>query len=166
MRGRPPKPTETKRNAGNRRKEKLPDPVTVAGRGTIPPPEHLTETARDIWREVEPELANAGVTDAVDRYALEIFCTAVAITRQAVEAVNAAGGQMTVTQPSGRVAPSPHFAVWKDATATARQYAEQLGLTPSARARLGVAGKQGASIEDLDLEIGVAPRFRVVDGGA
>lgn len=165
MKGRPPKPTETKKKAGNPGKRELPDNVVTAGRGQPPKPATLGAQASAVWDEVVPLMEQAGTLDKADGAALEVFCTALAISRQAADMLPRGNGTgLVIQQPSGRYAADPHFNVWKDAATVVRQFAEQFGLTPSARARLGVLGA-GARPEDLDTDIGPSPRLRKIDGG-
>lgn len=164
--GRPPKPTETKKAQGNRGKRKLPENVLVAGRELPDPPEHMRPGAREVWADVVPMLADAGVLDKVDGLALEVLCEAVELRRLAADILQRGNGTgLVIVQPSGRVAPDPHFTVWKDASTVVRQFAEQFGLSPSARARLGGAGVQAASPAAVDPDIGPSPRLRALDGG-
>lgn len=166
MKGRPPKPTETKRKTGNPGKRKLPDNTLTAGRGRPKPPATLTPAAVEIWNELIPQLEEAGTLDRADGIALEVLVTAVAIMRQAAEMLPKGNGTgLVIQQPSGRVAADPHFVVWQQAAGVARQFAEQFGLTPSARARLGMAGVTGRA-PDADDDVPSSHRkMRVINGG-
>jgi P27 family predicted phage terminase small subunit len=128
----------------------------------------MTSAALVVWEEIAPMLHTSGVLDRVDARMLAMFCEATAqaeLARQMMEAARNSTG-LVVQQPSGRVAPDPHFTVWKDAVAAARQLAEQFGLTPSARARLGIGAQTQAQIAQIDEHVGQSPRLRAVDGGS
>lgn len=164
--GRPPKPTEAKKRAGNPGKRKQPENVLVGGRTAPEPPADLRPGALKAWREVVPLLIDAGVLDTVDRQTLAVYCTAVELNELAASILASGNGTgLVIVQPSGRVAPDPHFAVWKDTATVIRQFAEQFGLTPSARARLGHGGVSGAAPVAVDPDIGASPRLRAVPGG-
>lgn len=144
MRGRPPKPTETKKRAGNPGKRKLPDNVLVGGRGAPTPRKGMPAKVRKVWDEVLA-LIDPAVLDKADAPALEALCVWLVAMRDAERQLLSTGkaGGFTIKQPSGRHARSPSFDVLDAATKNVRQLGEQFGLTPAARARLGNAGAQG-----------------------
>lgn len=165
-RGRPPKPTEQKRREGNPGKRKLPDNVIVGRRGAPTPRRGMSAKTRKVWDELVAVI-EPSVLDQADAVALEALAGWVVAMRDAQRVVHSAGknGGLTITQPSGRQARSPMVDVLDTATKNVRQLAEQFGLTPSARARLGGAGFVGPSAASVDPDIGESPRLRKIDGG-
>lgn len=163
--GRPPKPTEAKKRAGNPGKRPLPENVQVGGRGVPERRKGMSARVRAIWEEVVP-LMDPAVLDRADAVALEAFCLAVLAMRDAERRLTTSGkgGGFLVTQPSGRVARHPAFDIFDRSASIVRQYAEQFGLTPSARARLGMGGAMGKPPEHDD-QIGPSPRLRSIEGG-
>lgn len=164
-RGRPPKPTEAKRKAGNPGKRKLPDNVQVGGRGIPTPRKGMSAKVQTVWREIVA-LIDPDVLDKADAIMLEALCMAVLAMREAEKQLVKTGkdGGFLVTQPSGRVARHPAFDVFTHSASTVRQLSEHFGMSPSARARLGVSGEKGKRPE-TDPDIGPSPRLRKIDGG-
>lgn len=134
MRGRKPKPTALKRIAGNPGKRKLHDePV-------LPPdlpdcPAHLTKSAKAEWARVSVLLHAAGVIKTTDRAALAAYCQAYGDWADArVWLAKVTPKQMATEDGFAR------YKAFVRASNTAvdqmRRWAVELGLTPSARARI------------------------------
>lgn len=161
MKGRPPKPNEVKRAMGNPGGRPLDDPITIGGRDDVVAPGWLDPVARAVWDSLATEMQAAGVLDTVDVEMMAQFCVACAVARKAATQMN---DNVAATGARGAVK-DPAITAWKDAVAVQRQLAEQFGLTPSARARLGMAGVQGAAVED-DPHIPSTPaQLKRIDGG-
>ena len=126
-----PVPAALLRLAGSnrpRRKERRDEPVPAPG---IPrPPAWLTREARAEWRRVCPELCRLGVVTIADGSSLVRYCEAHATYVAAAKAI-----PFFVTDDLDRSRALRHL---RDARAAATREAEQLGLTPSSRARLSV----------------------------
>lgn len=167
-RGRPPKPVETKRAEGNPGKRPLPDAVVMGGRGLPDPPPGLSDVATELWQYHVPMMADAGVLDRVDGPMLGVFFEAWAAAVVAARHMQADGP--VVFDPNDftgemKARKNPAVTAWKEAAAVMRQFGEQFGLTPSARARLGMVGVQGRDLT-LDPDIPSAPAtLRALDGG-
>lgn len=154
MKGRPPKPLEQRRREGNPGKRPLPEPVVVGGRfndpGDLPEcPDHLDVMAPngeavELWRKVGEYLIDANVLAWGDLFVLEAFIESELVARQAYIALADEG--FTVRGDRGTVR-NPMFTVWRDARTTALRHSEHLGLSPVARARLGLAGLVGRKLE-------------------
>ena len=115
-RGQRPKPTALKLIAGNPGKR----PVN-AQEPQFPPcatdaPEWLTDAARAHWQRLAPMLAGSGVLKESDRDLLATYCATYAAY---VDAVRDGGASMAMV---GQL----------------RQLMGELGMTPSARARIAV----------------------------
>src|SRR3990172_3713616 len=67
-----PKPVELKRFEGNRGKRKLPEPITIGGRPSNPPPPpaDLPEEGRAFWTDFVEAIFPTGMLDRVDVVAL------------------------------------------------------------------------------------------------
>ena len=187
------------------------------------PPEHLSEQAGAIWRQVVRSLADARVLDRADAPVIEAFCVQLARMRQAqaildqdltreeqVElegrirelttilaaakgqlagdlrtgarvrsaslnalaelelriggleaylAARRAGGNRVALGSTGNLRPHPMLAVERAAAAQVRALANDLAMTPPARAELGLKVIVGRSLQrELDDAIGAAPR--------
>jgi P27 family predicted phage terminase small subunit len=121
----------------------------VIGLGKVldfPPPAELPESAAATWRLLVPELAAVGWVDLVDREMLTQLCYACGLAAELRRAIERDGVMLpTYVRDGNEVGSHLNPAV----NAHARQQAviksigEQFGLTPSARARLGLTVAKG-----------------------
>ena len=168
--GRPPKPVAQKLLEGNPGGRPLPKVIVMGGVGVPDKPATLSALAGALWDREVPKMVDAGLLDRIDGLLLGQYFEAAALAAVAVRNMSNDDG---VVEPlllvpnnfTGEMGlkKSPGVAVWKDAVATMRQLAAEFGLTPSARARLGVLSAQGGEAQDVEGDIGVAQRF--LDGG-
>lgn len=76
-------------------------------------------------------------------------------------ALDADGHGVVIAGTTGQLVTHPAFRTWRDARAVFLRYAEQLGLTPVARTRLGVLGLAGRKLQrDLEAQLPDHPRGR------
>lgn len=152
--GRPADPTRAKRGTGNRPLvgQKAAKEVVVFDEPQLPePPSNLTETGKAMFRRVVDELAGRGYRDS-DLAAVELLCVSYERFTQAREALDKYG---LVLRGTRGIVMNPLIRVEKDSAATYLRFAEQLGLTPAARLRLGLMQIAGQSMlaslnSDLD----------------
>lgn len=145
-RGTKPKPIEQREREGNPRDHPLPGKVVVGGRDLPKPPAGLSTVARTRFTWIVKLMADANLLDAAD--AGVVAAAAVALARAI-----AAGREVTkrgdyVKSRFGETIANPALRVERDSWAAFNRYAEQLGLTPSARARLASMGVQGRSSDE------------------
>ncbi|MBI4302171.1 MAG: phage terminase small subunit P27 family [Chloroflexi bacterium] len=108
-------------------------------------PSWLSTEAKREWRRATSELAGQGILTALDRGILALYCQTFASLRQR-EAVLAGRGRTYLT-PSGQVRQWPEVAIAQAEKAMLRQLAADLGLTPTARARMGMPLPEGEEDE-------------------
>jgi P27 family predicted phage terminase small subunit len=97
-------------------------------------PSHLNDVARKEWRRLATPLHEAGILTLADRAALAGYCQAYA---RWVEAEDKLAGTPTLLKtPSGYVQQSPWLTVANKQLEIMGRYMSELGLSPSARARL------------------------------
>lgn len=103
----------------------------------IPPcPRQLSATARAAWRTAAAELVQHRVLTSSDLHALEGFATEYAAWREARR--HLVDPETWVVQtPTGRDVPSPWITIARDAQRAWIRWAQELGLTPASRVRLG-----------------------------
>jgi P27 family predicted phage terminase small subunit len=159
-RGRPPKPAEVKRREGNPGKRAIQQPIVVSGRVVTPdnlptPPLHLDERGQALFTEYVNELVGAGIFDLSDTPALEAMCEAQREAENAYAVLQREGH--TVRGYRSTLVVHPAYKVWRDSRTIWLRYAEQFALTPSARARLGLAGLMGRKLSD-ELKLPPHPR--------
>lgn len=121
------------------------DPKQVANEpvptGPVVAPENLTDSAREVWDRLAPDLERKGVLTAWDVDLFAMFCTAVADWDEADQRVQAEGSLVDAPvfdrngkQTGSRTQKSPWLAVRRDAFEMARSLGSRFGLTPSDRA--------------------------------
>lgn len=131
--GRAPKPTALKLIEGSRKdriNEREPIP---RGLPPTPPPE-LAADVRAVWDHTVRELDAMGIAYAADRDALVCYCEAVVSHRKASAVL--ARSSVLVKGLHGTLVRNPALQVQRDAAAVVRSFAQEFGLTPSARTRI------------------------------
>lgn len=154
MRGRKPKPPAVRRLEGNPGKRPIHDEAkigtAVAEVDEFAAPATLHPKAVVVWNEIVPDLVEVGLVRTIDATVLEALCTHVAIARVATERLGDDLDDYLDVTEKGTPVVSPHFRVFRDSWAAAVKLAEQYGLTPIGRLRLGVAAlKQKTLAEEL-----------------
>jgi P27 family predicted phage terminase small subunit len=141
-RGPAPAPTALKLVKGTRR-----DRVNTAGPKPAPdpnvldPPAWLSTGAVDVWNLLAPQLVRQGVLTSWDVHAFTVLCEAIVIHERATAELADQG--MTVDSSHGGRAKNPLLQIVRDSAQTIRAFAQEFGLTPSARAgiKLPEAGR-------------------------
>jgi P27 family predicted phage terminase small subunit len=162
MRGPKPKPVEQRIREGNAGHRPLPEPLLIGGRPTrhelAEPPGHLSDPAKEFWKESVETLVNVGVADRVDRPVLEMLATEYANWRYAGRVLQQDG--FFVRGSVGQIREHPALKIQGNASDRFLKIAEQYGLTPIARTRLGLAELHRRSLAD-ELNSGLAkPKLR------
>jgi P27 family predicted phage terminase small subunit len=142
MRGRKPKPIEQRRLEGGRdiSHRSTPEPMLVAGRPAHEfdePPDDLPSDGREFWRSTVSRLIDVGMLDLVDEVALRMLATQYARWCQAGRVV-ALDGHLA-RGSVGQLREHPEVKIEREAHGLYLKTAEQFGLTPMARTRLGLA---------------------------
>ena len=132
--GRKPKPSRVRELQGNPGKRKInkrePKPKTPATR-----PHGLGRgIRRKFWDEHAEELERLGILTGADTSAFRLMCEHYAVAIKASKELREQG--FTVKGRDGFVKKNPLAQVFRDNSVAFRGYAEQFGMTPSARARL------------------------------
>jgi P27 family predicted phage terminase small subunit len=99
-----------------------------------PPPKHLSDDAKAIWRILDKELAY--VRGKGDNALLEVFCDTLAIYRAAMAMVRTHGMMIEDTKYGG-FKRNPALTAAHQARGSIMKMADQLGLSPAGRDRLG-----------------------------
>lgn len=110
----------------------------------LPPkcPAGVAREVRAVWDYTVAELAHMGTTFAADRDALICYCEAVVAHRKASTLL--AKSEVLIKGIHGNPVRNPALQVQRDAAQTIRAFAQEFGLTPSARARIEVKGQGDA----------------------
>jgi P27 family predicted phage terminase small subunit len=146
-RGPAPMPTKLKILHGEKRKARLnhdePQP-----RANLPKrPSDLSDEAASVWRRIMRDFGATGVITAVDADALRAYCEAVVRYQYAAKKLEESG-PLVRGQRSGELVKNPLHQIVRDNADLLRQFARELGLTPSARTGLHV-GKGGELYDPL-----------------
>lgn len=134
MRGRKPKPTKLKVQAGNPGKRPLNDAEPAYKPGAGSPPACLDAVGKAEWRRVSKLMTVAGVLTQADRSVLTLYCSAWSrwiVARKKLEVE----GEVYTTE-KGYQCPSPYVGIANQAEATVAKLGASLGLDPSSRSRL------------------------------
>jgi len=165
QRGRPPKPTEVKRRAGNPGRRELPEPVVLlAPIDSIPPAPMVLGQAGAaawpvIWRTAGPWLSAdldapqvalvCKAYDDIDRLAQQISNDGYVLEQPIVTPKGPAIDPSTGNVMMKKVA-NPAVKMLRDSERQLQSWLSDLGFTPTARARLGLAEvKRQSKIEEL-----------------
>lgn len=133
MKGRKPKPGALRLAEGNPGKRRIPEEPPVA-RGAPERPEWLEGEALKEWDRIVPQLEAAHLLAHVDRAALAAYCETWA--RFVDETMKARKTGSLVKTANGHPMTSPHYTNARQAAKDLKDWAEQFGLSPSARARV------------------------------
>jgi P27 family predicted phage terminase small subunit len=153
-RGPAPAPTKVKLLHGETR------PSRVNYREPLPPehlpsmPTDMSTEAKVVWRRVLRNMGMTGVIRAVDLDVLRCYCEAVARYTQAMRLYS---GPLLKTR-NGPVKNPLHQIVREDSEAI-RQFARELGLTPSARS--GLLADHDLPNDAFGGSVDLPPRLRV-----
>lgn len=143
MKGRKPKPTETRKLEGNagHRPLNASEPKFDALDETFdtPPPELEGQAAAQAaWLRLAPLLRRARQVGAADRTALLALCLEWGRYLEALGKVQTMG--MVVRAPSGYPMTNPYLSIATKALSAVNKLLPELGLTPSSRSRVTTTG--------------------------
>jgi P27 family predicted phage terminase small subunit len=142
MRGRKPKPVEQRRLEGGSdvSHRAVAQPMLIAGRPAHElddPPDDLPLDGKAFWVTTVRRLVEVGMLDLVDETALRMLATQYARWREAGRIVDE-HGHLT-HGAAGQWREHPALKIEREAHGLFLKTAEQFGLTPMARTRLGLA---------------------------
>lgn len=145
--GTKPKPTRVKElegNPGHRPINRAEPKPAVAEPGALP--YGVTMTARKFHRQYAPLLTRLGILTEADEAAFTMMSLHYGLAIDAARGLRESG--MTV---EGRDGPKKHplAQVFRDNSHSFRQYADEFGMTPSARSRLNTEDAEQVSLADI-----------------
>jgi P27 family predicted phage terminase small subunit len=149
MRGRKPTPPETKVLRASRG-DRLPAPgsgpvASDAGEPDAPP--NLDDATRAEFDRLTTELRALGLLSRSDRATLALYCDAFARWNQARASIAARG--LVVETPLGGIKTNPAAAIAAQAQGLMLRILAELGLTPTARARLVTPAVPADAMDDF-----------------
>ena len=140
MAGRRPKPTHLKLLQGNPGKRPLNANEPKPSAELPPPPDHLSDLAKQEWQRMGEHLVKLGLLTMIDRSAFAAYCVVWTRWVEAEEALTKTGP--VVKSPSGYPMLSPFYTVANQSLSQLRAYLTEFGMTPSSRSRTTVGGKE------------------------
>ena len=103
-------------------------------------PGHLDAVARKEWRRLARTLFEAGILTVADRAAFAAYCQAYSRWAEAERKLRE--GPRLIKTPSGYVQQSPWIGIANKQVELMGRLMAELGITPTARARLGIEGPE------------------------
>ena len=131
LRGRKPKPAAIRQLEGKAILHNEP----VAPRGILPPPDHLSDIAKQAWQQAVDLLDSMGLFSQADAVALELFCSSYSDYREAEDNVRKYG--KVLKSPKNYMYQSPFVGLKNTAHEQCLRLLAEFGMTPVSRARLG-----------------------------
>jgi P27 family predicted phage terminase small subunit len=132
-RGFAPKPTALRLLDGDKANRfNKAEPVALS----VPPaaPAGMSAEVREVWDYTLEHLEFMGLAKAADRDSLACYCEAVVNHRKASAVL--AVQSILIKGTMGGLVRNPVLAIQRDAAFTVRTFAQEFGLTPSARSRV------------------------------
>ena len=143
-RGPQPMPTKLKVLHGERRPSRVNRNEPQPRRSLPVRPPDLSAAAAKVWRRIMRDYGATGVITAADGDALRAYCEAVARYQHAAVALEKSGPLVEGAR-YGDLVKNPLHQIVRDNADLLRQFARELGLTPSARTGLRVEGAEDAA---------------------
>jgi P27 family predicted phage terminase small subunit len=157
-RGPIPKSDDQRILEGNPSKRPLRGESPKPGPGIPTCPNWLSPAAKREWKRVTPELSRLGILSRLDRNILAGYCSTYALWQQAQEVLSKQGTAYVTTK--GKLETRPEVEIAKTAAEMMNAFAEELGLTPTSRARMNLPpeNKELDPIEEILREVERNPR--------
>jgi P27 family predicted phage terminase small subunit len=129
----------------------LAKPIANAIRTVPQPPKHFTPAAKAEWKRVMPVLVERRVLSAADLHAVERFCEAASDIVDARAAIKDHGAY--VENRLGELKRNPAFSTLREATANAKMWSAELGLSPKSRSKAGATEDRDDGDDDSPLSM-------------
>ena len=158
-RGPTPTPTKVKLLHGETRPSRLNRHEPMPSPDAPKMPTDMDAEAKVVWRRVLRDMRYTGVIRAADADILRCYCEAVSRYAGAAR-LYAQSGPIVRGRHGGELVKNPLHQVARDNADEIRQFARELGLSPSAR--VGLRIEREHALDSLTADIGLPPRLRVV----
>ena len=110
-------------------------------------PVWLPKEAKAEWKFITAELERYGLVSKLDRAALSVYCTSVALLEMAERKLKEPGGHVDET-PNGLLQQSVWMQIRNKAVDQIMKTAPEFGLTPAARSRVDVKAPEQTDFFD------------------
>lgn len=118
-----------------------PKPVTDAVSKVPLPPKDMTAEAKAEWLRVMPVLVERRALSTADIHAVERFCEATGDVKIARARIRQDGDY--IENRLGELKRHPAYTTLREATAEARRWAAEVGLSPASRSRVAQGDADG-----------------------
>lgn len=136
-------PTRVLQLRGTHRKDRHGDPASEVDFPPLtelpPAPTVFDAMARFEWERIGPELIEKKLLTSPDLAAFTLYCLNVSRVLACEKVIGERG--LTITTPAGFEQARPEVAIARQCGAEVRKFAQEFGLTPSARTRVKVPEK-------------------------
>lgn len=139
-RGPAPKPRALRLLHGDRA-DRINDYEPVPAAEPLLPPEGITDEVRAVWDFTVRHLEIMGTAAPSDRDALRAYCEAVVAHAKACEIL--AKTAVLIKGIHGNLVRNPALQIQRDSARTMLRFAQEFGLTPSARTSIEVGTERG-----------------------
>jgi len=160
-RGPSPLPTKVKLLRGETRPSRLNFHEPMPSADIPKMPAYMADEAKVVWRRVLRDMRHTGVIRAADTDVLRAYCESVARYQYAGQLLAQSGP--LVRGQRGELVKNPLHQVVRDNADGLRQFARELGLSPSARVGLRIDPEHAG--DSFDPDLGPPRRLRVVGDG-
>lgn len=143
-RGPAPTPTALRLINGEREATRRNEPVPRSGE--LACPDGVSDEVRDVWQYTVAELEHMTIDAPTDRDALLCYCEAVVVHRKASAALQ--HEPLMIPGRNDTLVRNPLVSMQRDAANTVRAFAQEFGLTPSARSRIDSSRRQADDDEN------------------
>lgn len=140
------RPTALKLLHGERHLDRINQDEPVPRPAEMPEPEGAAPAVLEVWRRVVAELDAMALAYPADQDALRCYCEAVVSHRRASEVLKNSG--VLVKGIHGNLVRNPALQIQRDAAQTVRAFAQEFGLTPSARSSIKATDAAGGTDAD------------------
>lgn len=141
-RGPAPKPTALRMLHGDR-EDRINRNEPPAPTGRLVCPHEVSPEVRRIWDYTAALLDEMQIADAGGRDALLCYCEAVVLHRKASALLK--NGGIIIKGLHGGPVRNPAIAIQRDAAGVIRAFAQEFGLTPSARSQIVMESRSGVT---------------------
>lgn len=139
-RGPSPTPTNLRLLQGETRPSRLNLNEPIPPEGLAEPPEFLSVEAVAVWESLAPTLTRMGLLTLIDAHQFAVYCDAVAQYERASNLVAQTG--LLIRGRKDATVKNPAMQLVRDLAQTIKSYAQEFGLTPSARSMLSVGDRE------------------------
>lgn len=145
-RGPAPKPTVLKLLHGERHLDRLNSDEPTPRPADVVEPDDASDDVLAVWRRIVGELEAMNLAFPADADALRCYCEAVVAHRKASSIL--ARTPVLVKGIHGNLVRNPALQIQRDAANTVRAFAQEFGLTPSARSSIRATEAAGGVGDD------------------